>query len=220
MSGTCVTRPGLRTEDPLYNMTVSNNPLSCFQNAEGWRTNREREKRKGRVLLTHNNNGSLVVQYDSIAFHGSCARLDNIGELLVKRIGESYMSYDTALEKGKRADALGAVNGLVGDDKVHGLDLLLQRADSRKGDDAADADAAESRNIGPVGHLVRRELVVQAMAREEGNVDVAVGQDMDGRRGLAPWRVGVEGSDGCIALELTETSATNDGNVDRLYRRK
>lgn len=60
--------------------------------------------------------------------------------------------------------------------------------------------------------------MVQAMAGEEGNVDVAVGENVDGRGGLAPGRVGVQSGNGRVSLELTEASAANDGNVDGLCR--
>lgn len=157
------------------------------------------------------------MQNDTVALHGSSAGLDNGGKLGIKGVGKSNVADNAALEKGKGADTLGAVNGLVGDDKVHGLNLLLEGADGGEGDDAADTDTAESGNVGTVGHLVRGKLVVDAVAGEESHVDVAVGEDLDGRRGLAPWSVGVDGSDGRVALELAEASTANDGDLDGLY---
>lgn len=158
------------------------------------------------------------MQNHTVADHGSSASLDDISQLLVKWIGKSNVADDTALVECKGTDTLGAVNDLVGEDKVHGLNVLLQGADGGEGDNAADANAAEGGNVGPVGHLVRRKLVMKAVAGEEGNVDVAVGEDVDGRGGLAPRRVGVQSGDGRVALELAEASAANDGDVDGLCR--
>ncbi len=158
------------------------------------------------------------MQDNTVALHGSSASLDDICKLLVKGVSKSNVADDTTLVECKGTNALGAVNGLVGEDKVHGLDILLQGAYGGEGDDAADADAAEGCNVGTVGHLVRRKLMVRAMAGEEGNVDVAVGENVDGRGGLAPGRVGVQSGNGRVSLELAEASAANDGNVDGLCR--
>ncbi len=158
------------------------------------------------------------MQNHTVADHGSSASLDDISQLLVKWIGKANVADDTALVECKGTDTLGAVNDLVGEDKVHGLNVLLQGADGGEGDNAADANAAEGGNVGPVGHLVRSKLVMKTVAGEEGNVDVAVGEDVDGRGWLAPRRVGVQSGDGRVALELAEASAANDGDVDGLCR--
>lgn len=99
-------------------------------------------------------------------------------------------------------DAFGSVNGLIGHHKVHGLDLLAQGADSREGDDGADADVAQGGDVGAVGNLVGRKLVVHAVAGNEGNVGAVVREDLDRRGGRAPGRVRVEDGDGDEALEL------------------
>jgi hypothetical protein len=39
------------------------------------------------------------------------------------------MAHYSLLEEGKRAEVFGTIDDLVRDDKVHGLDLLPQRAD-------------------------------------------------------------------------------------------
>lgn len=145
------------------------------------------------------------------------AALDNLSQLAVKGVGKANMADNTTLKEGKGADALGAVNDLVGDDKIHRLDLLLQRADGSEGDDASDTDGPQSCNVGAVWDLVGSELVVNAMTGEEGNVGAVVGEDVDGRGGRPPGGDGVQGCDGLEAIELAETRTANYGNRDRFY---
>ena len=78
------------------------------------------------------------------------------------------MVYDAIFEESERADSFGAVNDLVGDDEISGLDLLLQATNSRESDDGSYANGAEGGNIGTSGHLVWSIFVVEAMTSEEG----------------------------------------------------
>lgn len=167
-----------------------------------------------RKKLTHADNSALLVQDDALALHMRRALLDDLRKPLIKRIREANVAHDAALEKGERAHALGTVNDLVRDDKVHGLDLLAQGADGREGDDAADADGAQGGDVGAGGHLVGRELVVQAVAGEEGNGDAVVLEDADRGGGLAPGGRGRQLGDGRVAFELSEAGAADDGDVD------
>jgi hypothetical protein len=157
------------------------------------------------------------VEHDAVAVEVLGARLDDLSQTGVKGVRETDMADNTALEESERPDALGAIDDLVGNDKVHGLDLLAQGADCGEGDDAADADVAQGGDAGAVGHLVGRELVVQAVAGEEGDVGAVVGEDVDGRGRRAPGRDGVEHGDGLVALELAQAGAADDGDVDGLY---
>lgn len=144
--------------------------------AQGW------VGRRGDIKIrTHDHNGALVVEHDSVTRHGVGAGLDDGGDLCIKGIGEADVADEAAVEKCKRAHALCAVDGLVGQHKVHGLDVLLQAADGSEGDDAADADAAKGGHVGTAGHLVGRQLVVQAVARQERHGDVAMLEDLDRR---------------------------------------
>lgn len=156
------------------------------------------------------------MQYDTLALHMLRAGLNNIGETRVKGVGETNVSNDASLKESPRSDALGAVNGLVRDDKVHGLDLFLQRANSGEGNDAAHTDMAQGSNIGSVGDLVGSELVVQPVSGEESDVDALVFEDADWRGGTAPGCLEVEDGDGLEPFQLAEASAANDGDVDRL----
>lgn len=169
--------------------------------------------------LTHADDGALVVQDDTVALEALRTALDDIGQLGVKRIREADVADEPLLEEGEGPDALGAVDGLVRHDKVHGLDLLPQRADGGEGDDGAHADVAQGGDVGAVGHLVRRELVVDAVARDEGDEVAAVLEDLHRRRREAPGRLRVERGDGDEALELAQARAADDADVDGLCSR-
>lgn len=132
----------------------------------------------------------------------------------IKRIRKAHMADDAALEKSKGPHALGPVDDLVRHDEVAWADLFLQRADGAEGDDAAHAQRAQRRDVGAAGHFVRRERVVRAVAREEGDGDRVVGQDGDGGRGRAPGGGDGEGGDGGEAFEALEAGAADDGYVD------
>ncbi|KAI6753238.1 hypothetical protein HG531_005407 [Fusarium graminearum] len=93
-------------------------------------------------VLTHNNDSALIVQYDAIALHMSCASLDNVGKTCIKGISEPNVSNYTALEEGERSDTLCAIDGLVRKHKVHRLDLLLQRTDGGESNNGSNANVS------------------------------------------------------------------------------
>lgn len=150
--------------------------------------------------------------------------LDNLRETSVKGIGESNMTYHTALEKGKRPHALGAIDDLIRHNKVPRLDLLLQTADRGKRNDGPDTQTPQGGDVGAIRHLVRRKLVVETMARDEGDGDGlsaaggGVVEDADGGGGLAPRRVDVQTCDMCEARERLQSGTANDGDWDRFCR--
>lgn len=76
---------------------------------------------------------------------------------------------------------------------------------------------AQGGDVGAVGDLVGRELVVQAVAGEEGDIDAVVGEDGDGRGGMAPGGEGVDEGDGLVAVELGEAGAADDSNVNGFW---
>ena len=160
------------------------------------------------------------MQHNAIALHVLGARLDNVGELRIKGIRETNVTYDAAFEKGEWAYAFGAIDDLVRHHKVHRFNLLPQGADGRKGNNASHPEASQGGNVGSVGYFVRRKLVMQAMASKEGNICAIVRQDLDRGRRLTPGRDGVHRSNGLVALELAETSAANDGDVDGLFGKR
>lgn len=204
MNGTCETRRGLRIEVPL-----------CWRKRESVTTKSVPSAIKRR-RLTHANESALVVKHHALALHMRRASLDNLSQLVVERVRKSHMADNTTLEEGERPNTLCAIDDLVRDDKVHGLDLLLERADGREGDDASDTEMAESSNVGAVGNLVRRKLVVHTVTGKESHVHAIVGEDGDGRGRSAPRRDGVDDGDGLVAFELGQAGAANNADMNGL----
>lgn len=157
------------------------------------------------------------MQRAPIALDRAPAALHNSSQLRIERIRKADMANEPLLEEGKGAHALCAVDDLVGHDKVHGPDGLLQRADGAEGDDAAHADVAQGGDVCAGGDLVRGELVVLAVAREEGDGDAVVLEDLQGRGRVAPGRERVDGGDGGVAFDLREACAAYHGDVDRAW---
>lgn len=169
------------------------------------------------ATLTHDNDGTLLVQNDAIALHALCATLNDSSQSRIKGVCEAYMTNYTALKEGEGPNAFGAIDDLIRDNEVHWLDFLLQRAHGREGDDAPHTQMPQGSNVGSVGDFVRRILVVQTVSGKKGNVGAIVGEDLDRRGGRAPRSDGVDGSNGFIALEMSESRAANDGDVDGFW---
>jgi hypothetical protein len=173
----------------------------------------------GELRALHADDSALVVQAHAVALEAVAALAHDLRDALVEGVREADVADHAALEEGEGADALGAVDDLVGDDEVAGLDGFLQRADGAEGDDGADAQAAQGGDVGAGGDLVGCDLVVQAVARQEGDGDgLAVGggvvQDGDGRGGSAPRSGRVERGDGGEAWEGLQAGATDHGDWD------
>lgn len=166
------------------------------------------------LLLTHNDDGAALMEGAPDTGHDGRALLDDGGDLGVEGVGEADVADDAVLEEGEGADALCAVDDLVGDDKVHGADVLLQGADGAEGDDGAHAEVAQGGDVGAGGHLVGGQLVVQAVAGQEGDGHAVVLEDLDRRRGETPGRLRVDGCHGRVAVDLGQAGAANDGDVD------
>lgn len=160
------------------------------------------------------------MQDNAVALHSLGALSDDLGNLIIIGIGEGNVPNESILEEGEGAVALGAVDDLIGNDEIHGLDLLLQRSDGGEADDGAYTDEAQSGNVCAGGDLMGRMLVVFAVAGQEGDGDTAVLENHDGCRGVSPWCQGVHAGDGDIAVDLVKTCATDHGDLDgscRLY---
>jgi hypothetical protein len=135
---------------------------------------------------THADQSAAVVQDNTVTLETVAALAHHLGNTLIEGVTEGDVSDNAALEESPRPYTLGTVNDLVRDDEVAGLDLLLQTADGREGDYATDTDGAQSSDVGAGGNLMRGDLVVRAVAAEEGDGDdlavvlTLVVQDGDG----------------------------------------
>lgn len=171
----------------------------------------------------HADDGALVVQTDAVALQAVAALAHDFGDALVEGVGEADVSDHAALEESEGPDALGAVDDLVRDDEVARLDGFLQTAYGAEGDDGAHAEAAQGGDVGARGNLVRCDLVVQAMAGDEGDGDGlalaggrVVVEDGDWGGGRAPGGGGLERGDLGEAGEGLKAGAANDGDGDGL----
>lgn len=150
---------------------------------------------------------------------------DDLTQCVIKGISEAHMAHHASLEESERPDALGAIDNLVRHNEIPRLDLLLQTANSRKGNDRPHANGAKRSDVGTGRYLMRGEFVVQTMAREESDSDGLarrgrwVVQDGNGRRGCAPWGLDIQVCDMGEAREGLQACASNDGNVDWIYQR-
>lgn len=93
----------------------------------------------------------------------------HFSNFLIERIRKWDMVDNAILEEGKRTDAFGAVNNLVGNDEVPWFDLFLQTTDSGEGDNCPHANEAEGRDVSASRYFVWSIFMVQAMTSEEGN---------------------------------------------------
>lgn len=125
------------------------------------------------------------------------------------------MPNNPSLKERKRPNPLRPINNLIRYHKVHRLDLLSQRSHGRERNHTSNTQAAQSSDVGTVGNLVGRELVVQAVTREERDVVTVVGEDADGGGGCAPGGDGGYGGDGGEAIEGGEAGAADNGDMDR-----
>lgn len=166
-------------------------------------------------LLTHAYDRPALVQCTSLSLHRTGALLHYSGHLGVERIGKAHMSHQALLEESEGPDSLGAIDDLVRNDKVHWLDVLLQGPYGTEGDNGSHANVSQGGNVGARGHLVGGELVVGAMAGQEGDGDAVMLEDANGGGGVAPGREGVDRCDRSVALDLGEAGTANNGDVDR-----
>ena len=173
-------------------------------------------------LPTHTDQGPVVVKDDSVTLERMAAPSHHRCNLVVKRIGKADMADQASLEECPRTDALGSVDDLRRNDKVLRLDVLAQTADGGEGDDGADPERSQGSDVGAVGNLVRRHLVMQAVSRQERDGHLLTGrrrrvmEDHDGRRRRAPRRCHVEGCHLLEAGQLLEAGPTDDGDADRI----
>jgi hypothetical protein len=172
---------------------------------------------------THADQSSTVVKNDTLALQTVTAGSHNFRDTLVEGVAERDVCDHTSLEESPGAHALGAIDDLVGNDEIAGLDFLLQATDGREGDDGTDSNRAQSGDVGARWDLMRCNLVVSTVSAEEsdGNgllvVRALVVQDSDRRGGVAPGRGDRQRRNLSEAGELAQSSTTDDGDTHRLY---
>lgn len=153
-------------------------------------------------MLTHADDGSLVVHDNTLSLQRVSALANNLSDLLIEWVSKANVSDNATFKKGEWSNALGSVDNLVWDDKVAWLDLLLKGTDSRERNDAANTDGAKGGNVGAVWDLVWCNRVVSTVAGKEGNDGVLVFEDGDWRRWSSPWSVDVQAGDWREAINL------------------
>lgn len=158
------------------------------------------------------------MQDDTLTLQAVPALPDDLGDTLVEGVTEGNVSDNTALEVSPWTDTLGAVNDLVGDNEVAGLNSLLETANSGESNDAADTNGAKSSDVGAGRHFVRGNLVVGAVTAQErdsnGLVVVLALVVEDGDRGgrLAPGGRNIQRSNLGESRKLAKASAADDSN--------
>lgn len=72
----------------------------------------------------------------------------------------------------------------------------------------------ECRDVSARGYLMRCQLMVLSVSRKEGDGYTIVLEDLEGCRRVAPGCQRVDSGNGCVAINLRETSTAYDGDVD------
>ena len=107
--------------------------------------------------------------------------------------------------------AVGAVDQLVRDDQVARCDSVPEAADRARRQHLAYAERAQGPRVRAVGDGVRREVVVRAVPRHEGDPPTGHLADRDRRRRVAVRRL--DHVLGRVGEERVEAGAADDGDV-------
>lgn len=103
-------------------------------------------------------------------------------EFRAERVGHGSMHHSWALEKCGKA-SFGPVDELIGEDEVADLVMGTKPAHGGDGDDPGYAEFVEGPNVGAVRDAVGRQLVIAAVAGEEGHLNFAkAAEGKPGRR--------------------------------------
>lgn len=163
------------------------------------------------------------MQHHALALKTMATLPHHVAHLLIKRIRKGDMTHEPTLEERERPHALRAIDNLVRNDKIPRLDLLGQTPSRRERNDAPDANLPQRGDVRAHGDFGRVVLVVDAVAREEGDRDGLAGcrggmfQDGDGRGRRAPWCVDVEHGRQFEVFERVESRAADHGDVHGVF---
>lgn len=163
------------------------------------------------------------MEHNTISLQTVSTCTHNLCDILIERVTEGHMAHNPAFKERKRPHSLGAINNLIGHNKISWLNNLLQTTHSRECNNGPDTNASQSRDVGTVGYLMRRNLVVCAVAAEECDGHILAGvaalvmNDCDGGGRLAPGSIDLERSDFAEAGEVLEAGSADDRNADLVY---
>jgi hypothetical protein len=120
------------------------------------------------------------------------------------------MGNNIVIEKGALAVA-GAIDNLVGDNKVPGRQFFPETAAGIDGDDRVNAQRLEGKDISAGRNPGRIVAVTAAMTRQEGNRDAAKFTNDNGVARLTERRVKLQFLDFLKAVNLVKAAAADDG---------
>ena len=107
--------------------------------------------------------------------------------------------------------ARGAVDELIDDHEVAGMDVGLQRAARARADQRPHAERCHRPDVGPVRHAVRGVLVAPPVTGEEG--DPSPGQFTDGDRRCRATEGSLDLDVGAVGQELVEAGPADDPDL-------
>lgn len=172
---------------------------------------------------THADQRPPVMQCNTIALQAVSTSPHHLGNPLVKGVCKGNVGNHSLLEKCPWTESLGAINDLIRNHKIAGLDFLPQATDGREGDDGTDTDGTQGSDIGAGGNLMGCQLVVQTVTTQKCDCDSLAGalalvvKDGDRRRGVTPRRRDIQRRNLGEARKLSKTSAANYADSDGIY---
>lgn len=163
------------------------------------------------------------MQCNTITLQAVSTGPHHLGNPLVEWVRKGNVGNHSLLEKCPWTEPLGAINDLVRNHKIAGLDVLPQATDGREGDDGTDTDGTQGGDIGAGGNLMGCQLVMQTVTTQECDCDSLTGalalvvEDGDRRRGVTPRRRDIQRRNLGEARKLSKTSTADDGDSDGVY---
>ena len=154
--------------------------------------------------------GPGLVDLDAMVADGVDGQL---AEDRVVRLGRRQVGHDRAVVEGV-GPAVRAVDELVADHEITGLDRELERACRARRDDRLDAQRAQRPDVGPVVDLVRRDRVAPAMTWQERDVPAGDLREEDRVRWRAIGRVDLDLAH--VVEERVEARTSDDPDLRRV----
>ena len=161
--------------------------------------------------------GALHVHVGAAVVHPSLLGLgrleQQLAQLVANGVGEGDVGHDAPAEEGMLRRALGAVDELVHQHDVAGLELGLQRADGADADDPLHAELLHRPEVGPVVQFSWQDPVSAPVTGQEDHLaagqfacEEGVGRIAEGSLHLHPLLTGE-------AFDGIETAAADDADA-------